>query len=81
PAPRLAPRAEGSMELPAAQPFAGLAEAEAVLTREILGALLEAPLELDDGLRRRWLDWLADSPPRPRPRLDEALRRRGWPAA
>ncbi|MGV8553832.1 hypothetical protein ACV344_34655, partial [Pseudomonas aeruginosa] len=52
--PRLAPRAEGSMELPAAQPFAGLAEAEAVLTREILGALLEAPLELDDGLRRRW---------------------------
>ncbi|MDF5921519.1 hypothetical protein P4133_24920 [Pseudomonas aeruginosa] len=47
------------MELPAAQqPFAGLAEAEAVLTREIR-ALLEAPLELDDGLRRRWLDWLA----------------------
>ncbi|MCT4824126.1 pyochelin non-ribosomal peptide synthetase PchE, partial [Pseudomonas aeruginosa] len=72
--PRLAPRAEGSMELPAAQPFAGLAEAEAVLTREILGALLEAPLELDDGLRRRWLDWLADSAASALPPLDEALR-------
>ncbi|MCO2314079.1 amino acid adenylation domain-containing protein, partial [Pseudomonas aeruginosa] len=76
--PRLAPRAEGSMELPAAQPFAGLAEAEAVLTREILGALLEAPLELDDGLRRRWLDWLADSAASALPPLDEALRRLGW---
>ncbi|MHC3975194.1 pyochelin non-ribosomal peptide synthetase PchE, partial [Pseudomonas aeruginosa] len=79
--PRLAPRAEGSMELPAAQPFAGLAEAEAVLTREILGALLEAPLELDDGLRRRWLDWLADSAASALPPLDEALRRLGWQAA
>ncbi|MEH7972764.1 non-ribosomal peptide synthetase, partial [Pseudomonas aeruginosa] len=79
--PRLAPRAEGSMELPAAQPFAGLAEAEAVLTREILGALLEAPLELDDGLRRRWLDWLADSAASALPSLDEALRRLGWQAA
>ena len=79
--PRLVPRAEGSMELPAAQPFAGLAEAEAVLTREILGALLEAPLELDDGLRRRWLDWLADSAASALPSLDEALRRLGWQAA
>ncbi|HHK3459808.1 TPA: pyochelin non-ribosomal peptide synthetase PchE, partial [Pseudomonas aeruginosa] len=79
--PRLAPRAEGSMDLPAAQPFAGLAEAEAVLTREILGALLEAPLELDDGLRRRWLDWLADSAASALPSLDEALRRLGWQAA
>ena len=54
---------------------------QAVIIAFCFGALLEAPLELDDGLRRRWLDWLADSAASALPPLDEALRRLGWQAA
>ena len=32
-------------------------------------------------MRRRWLDWLADSAASALPSLDEALRRLGWQAA
>lgn len=78
--PRLAAFAGSAVECPEAQLFAGLDEAETVVTRQVLGALLEAPLELDNGLRQRWLDWLVHSDARALPPLDEALRRLGWQA-
>ncbi|WP_353980204.1 amino acid adenylation domain-containing protein [Salinicola endophyticus] len=79
--PCLAERADSATQVPEAQRFEGLAEAETVVTRTLLGALLEAPLAFDDALRQRWLDWLADSAVNALPPLDEALQRLGWQAA
>ncbi len=72
---------EGSNGTTGRTAFAGLAEAEAVLTGKSRRAAGGAAWKLDDGLRRRWLDWLADSAASALPSLDEALRRLGWQAA
>lgn len=66
---------------PETQCFAGLGEAETVVTRHLLGTLLEAPPEIPDALCKRWLDWLAQSAAGELPALDEALCRLGWQAS
>ncbi|WIX32331.1 amino acid adenylation domain-containing protein [Salinicola sp. JS01] len=79
--PRLAERADSATQVPEAHRFESLAEAETVVTRTLLGTLLEAPLALDDALRQRWRDWLEDSATHRLPSCDDALQRLGWQAA
>lgn len=66
---------------PGVQVFAGLGEAETVVTRHLLGRLLAAPPEIPDALCKRWLDWLAQSATHGLPDLDQALCRLDWPAS
>jgi dihydroaeruginoic acid synthetase len=71
-------RCDPTRDLPAVAPFAGLDEAEVVVTRRLLARLLDAPLHLEEGLHLRWLDWLAGPAAMSTGDLAQALAHLGW---